>query len=404
MQYRKITLHRILHGIKWRWEHRRWDVLYPICCKMFPVSSNKVCFISWNGAHFNCNPKAIATYVAEHNDDGKLQLIAVVNHPKLYRNQYSGIKFIRTFSLKHIYMLATCKMLVANIRMSSFNKRKGQLYIQTWHGTGPKKSEKDSVAVLNKAYIDSAIKDCRQTDLMLSGSIYFSKWIRHSTWYTTGKILEAGTPRYDDFFNQKIYDSLRKRVLAKYHIEEHIKLVIYAPTFRSLTEIDNYGFDSERLIKSLEEKFGGEWKLLLRFHPNVANFPLPDIFAKHLSRYVINVTQYDDMQDLLCAADVMITDFSSVSTEFAVQRKPCFLYAPDYDSYDRGLYLIPNQMPFMFSETEEQLLSNIRNFDGKKYSMAVDKYWKLLGIKENGTACQAVFNEINKMLWHHTQE
>ena len=110
------------------------------------------------------------------------------------------------------------------------------------------------------------------------------------------------------------------------------------------------------------------------------------------------------MQDLLCAADVMITDFSSVSTEFAVQRKPCFLYAPDYNSYDRGLYLIPNQMPFMFSETEEQLLSNIRNFDGKKYSMAVDKYWKLLGIKENGTACQAVFNEINKMLWHHTQE
>ena len=159
---------------------------------------------------------------------------------------------------------------------------------------------------------------------------------------------------------------MRKRVLAKYHIEEHIKLVIYAPTFRSLTEIDNYGFDSEKLIKSFEERFGGEWKLLLRFHPNVANFPLPDIFAKHLSRYVINVTQYDDMQDLLCAADVMITDFSSVSTEFAVQRKPCFLYAPDYDSYDRGLYLIPNQMPFMFSETEEQLLSNIRNFDGKK--------------------------------------
>ena len=72
MQYRKITLHRILHGIKWRWEHRRWDVLYPICCKIFPVSTNKVCFISWNGAHFNCNPKAIATYVAEHNYDDNI--------------------------------------------------------------------------------------------------------------------------------------------------------------------------------------------------------------------------------------------------------------------------------------------------------------------------------------------
>ena len=48
-------------------------------------------------------------------------------------------------------------MLVANIRMNSFNKRKGQLDIQTWHGTGPKKSEKDSIAVLDKVYIDCAI-------------------------------------------------------------------------------------------------------------------------------------------------------------------------------------------------------------------------------------------------------
>lgn len=46
MEHKKITLYRILHGIKkWRWEHRRWNVFYPICCKMFPVSSNKVCFI-----------------------------------------------------------------------------------------------------------------------------------------------------------------------------------------------------------------------------------------------------------------------------------------------------------------------------------------------------------------------
>lgn len=61
-------------------------------------------------------------------------------------------------------------------------------------------------------------------------------------------------------------------------------------------------------------------------------------------------------------------------------------------------------MPFMFAETEEKLLCNIRTFDKSKYTAAVDKYWKLVGIKEKGTACQAVFNEMNKMLWHHTQE
>ena len=50
----------------------------------------------------------------------------------------------------------------------------------------------------------------------------------------------------------------------------------------------------------------------------------------------------------------------------------------------------------------EVIYSN--DIDKSKYTAAVDKYWKLLGIKEKGTACQAVFNEMNKMLWHHTQE
>lgn len=95
---------------------------------------------------------------------------------------------------------------------------------------------------------------------------------------------------------------------------------MYAPTFRSLDEIENYGFDVCNLLKALHAKFGGDWKLLLRFHPNVASLSLPNMFAKCQNSMMINVTSYDDMQDLLCAADVLITDFSSVSTEFFIQK------------------------------------------------------------------------------------
>lgn len=403
VKHKQLTLHRIIHGIRWRFEHRRWDIIYPLCRRFLPVTNNRICLISWNGTHFNCNPKAIATYLSKYNSDGKYELVAVVDKPKAYTNIYQNIRFVRAYSLQHIISEATCKIFVANIRMFSFHKRQGQYYIQTWHGTGPKKSEKDSIAVLSKEYVEIAIKDCKQTDLMLSGSSYQTNWIKNSTWYE-GRILECGSPRYDDFFDITTYNRLKDKVFEKYHISNDSKLVMYAPTFRSLNEIDNFGFNVEKLIKSFKDRFSGNWKLLLRFHPNVATFPLPEIFAKHLSDFVINVTRYDDMQDLLCAADVLITDFSSVSTEFAVQKKPCFLYAPDYAGYDRGLYLVPEQMPFPFAETEEQLLNNIAGFNEESYSLALNKYWDFLGMKEDGKACERVAKEINKIICHHTQE
>lgn len=399
---KQLTLHRIIHGLRWRFEHKRWELIYPLLRKVLPIAPNRICFISWNGTNFNCSPKAIAVYMSQYGISETCELIAVVNNPKQYTNKYKNIKFIRSYSFKHLVVEATCKVFVANIRMFNFEKRKGQYYIQTWHGTGPKKSEKDSVEVLSKDYIDVAIKDCQQTDLMLSGSTYQTNWIINSTWYK-GKILECGTPRYDDFFNEQTSNALKQNVYSRYHIDKNIRLVMYAPTFRSLEEIGNYGFDVEKLIKVFESKFGGEWKLLLRFHPNVALFPLPEIFAKHLSHFSINATLYDDMQDLLCAADVLITDFSSVSTEFAVQKKPCFLYAPDYANYDRGLYLLPKQMPFPFADSEELLLNNIENFNEVRYNHALGKYVSLLGMKEDGMACEKVVSEINKIICH-TQE
>ena len=173
---------------------------------------------------------------------------------------------------------------------------------------------------------------------------------------------------------------------------------MYAPTFRSLTEIEDYGFDAKKLIGTLMERFGGKWKLLLRFHPNVAKYPIPDIFSKYLGKEVIDVTRYPDMQDLLCASDALITDFSSVSTEFAIQNKPCFLYAPDLDSYDRGLYIKPEQMPFPLAKTEIELLGVVAGFDEAGYKKLVDKYSLFLGNVEKGCACREVVNEIKKYL------
>ena len=60
-------------------------------------------------------------------------------------------------------------------------------------------------------------------------------------------------------------------------------------------------------------------------------------------------------------------------------------------------------MPFPFADSEELLLNNIENFNEVRYNHALGKYVSLLGMKEDGMACEKVVSEINKIICH-TQE
>ena len=391
-----LSIKRICHFITWWSVYWRWEILYKLLHPVMPVDSKTVCVISWYGRFFNCNPAAIASYLSNHNKIG-LKIVAIVDDPAQYEKYYPNIHFVKVKSLGHLKAQLSCKVFISNVRMAEFDKKPGQIYIQTWHGMGPKKSEKDSCDTLTELYVQKAIKDCNQTDLMISGSKWQTEWIKKSTWYT-GDILEVGTPRDDCFFHKNEYKERRKRVYTTYRINHDKKLILYAPTFRSACEIAQNSIDVDALIKACSAKFGQEYVLLLRLHPNVAGKPLPEIYAKHISKKVFNATLYPDMQDLLCASDVLITDFSSVSTEFVMQDKPCFLYIPDYKSYDRGLYFKPEEMPFPYSFDDRQLVETVRDFNFNIYLQEVHSYKNTIGMCENGASCAKVQDFIEKKI------
>ena len=385
---KKITVRNIKHFVGYWFGHWRWIILYKLLYRIVPIDKSLVCSISWKGKYFNCSPKAIMEYISEHDEVG-LKLVAVVNNPQQYKLDYPNIKFVRTKSVGHLITQLSCHYFIANVRMSEFDKKSGQIYIQTWHGMGPKKSEKDSVSVLSEKYIEDAKKDCNQTDIMLSGSKWQSKWIKESTWYN-GEILEVGTPRDDCFFHDCEYAEKKNRVYSAYNLNSDVKIVLFAPTFRSAGEIAQNSIKVDDLLRAFTNTMGGDFVLLLRLHPNVSKQPLPGIYAKYLSDKVFNATLYPDMQDLLCAADVLITDFSSVSTEFVMQDKPCFLFIPDYTTYDRGLYFKPEEMPFPYSFNDKGLIKNVEMFDMDSYKKKLYAYKQRIGMIEDGHACEKI--------------
>ena len=66
---------------------------------------------------------------------------------------------------------------------------------------------------------------------------------------------------------------------------------------------------------------------------------------------IINASSYPDVQELLTLSDTVITDYSSLMFDFALSKKPCFIFASDIANYqkERNFYFEIDKMPFPVS-------------------------------------------------------
>ena len=90
--------------------------------------------------------------------------------------------------------------------------------------------------------------------------------------------------------------------------------------------------------------------------------------------YVKNASIYNDMQELMVAADMLITDYSSTMFEFSMMKKKCLLYMPDRDSYDRGFYFNLTELPFAQSTTISSLVDDIKRSDSMVYNKTLFEF------------------------------
>ena len=98
------------------------------------------------------------------------------------------------------------------------------------------------------------------------------------------------------------------------------------------------------------------------------------------------------MQELLCSADVFISDYTSAIWDFSLTRRPVFIYAPDINDYknSRGLYVDMYDLPYPLSQNIEELVSSIQNFDNVKYQDKLEHYLSVMGCYDKGVASQTI--------------
>lgn len=354
---------------------------------VFPMKQRVMC-VSFQGSGFGGNIKYIINELFKIDEDDIEVCWAVNNRHESYKN----IKFIKHRTLAFYYYLATSKVWICDTRIPWYwYKSTKQFYIQTWHGgIALKKIEKDAESVLTTKYLKSAFHDSKMANLFISNSRFNTLLYRNAFWYD-GEILECGYPRNDILVANHIEEANDIKYL-KFGICTQQKIVLYAPTFRVGKNIDVYDIDLQRCLVALKEKYNDDFQLLVRFHPNISKMS-KDFVRKFKC---IDVTFYEDMQELLLIADVLITDYSSTMFEFALMQKPVFLYANDEDDYkaDRGYYFELDSLPFSVSRTNDELYKNIISFDEVRYKENLKEFMKELGINETGKASSIVAKRI----------
>ena len=315
-----------------------------------PIRKNRVVFSSYGGRGYSDSPKAICEVLRQSGED--LDLVWLCKDEDAVKTLPEGVRAVPSTGLKKIRAMASAKVWVDNSRKYDANKKKSQIYMQTWHGFALKKIEQDAEHVLEHSYVEAAKHDSAQCDVIVSGSGFMTKLFRKSFWYS-GAVMNTGTPRNDIFYTD--HAILHAKVCKVLGLPEDRKLALYAPTFRDDHSVDAYRLDADMVRRKCEENFNGQWTVLIRLHPNAAA-QSAGLFAYDGDR-LVDATAYPDMQELLCAAGLLITDYSSSMFDYALTGKPLVQFATDIESYQKGrdFYFPLDQLPFPLARSNEEL-------------------------------------------------
>lgn len=365
-------------------------VIAFIVTPFISINSKRYIFISMGGNCMGGNPHAFLKYVRTVEPGARLFFAC----KKIGVADSDDFELLKLYTFKYYLFLFSAKYIIADCRLSFPlfpYKRKGQLYVQTWHGTALKRIEKAASSLSGK-YAKNAKRDSSMIDIFVSNGPFMTNIFQRDFWYE-GPVYELGTPRNDIFFSLDS-GNIKKKVYAKLGILETKRIVLYAPTFRNAVDsFLMYDINADSLLAKLSEKFGQEYVFVTRLHPYLLS-KAGNLRVKELFPNAIEASAYENIQELLIAADVLITDYSSCMFDFMLTYKTCFLYAKDIETYDRGFYFDINKLPFPIAGNNVQLLKNIDNFDTFSYQKRLKESNLFFNAYEKGRASFLLFEKI----------
>ena len=358
---------------------------------IIPIRRNRFVFLCMGGNSYGDSVKSLSDYISENHENAEI-VWAFTND--YYKKVDCSHKKVFFGSFKYFYYVISSKYYISNCYAPfMIIKRHGQVVLQTWHGTALKRIGIDSVGQSDHSKFEKMIRPDvkktgnKNTDIFISGSKFMSDVYHRALGYSK-EISLTGTPRTDLFFHK--HEDIDNKVRCFYHLGNDVKVILYAPTFRPGGTFEYYDIDLPQIRDYYSKKDDCNYVVIVRLHPNLASKEkeLNNLFSFDF----INATYYPNMQELLYASDILVTDYSSVMFEFMLSYKPIILYVPDKETYNRGFYFDVDNLPFIIIDNNKDIKKKLSMFDDMTYRNAIISFCSQLGFVEDGHATERVYN------------
>ena len=284
---------------------------------------------SFGGRSGGDNPAAICEDLAAHDVRAPLWWSVVDGTVPVP----SGAVPVVVGSQEWVEALRTSRVIVTNDHLPDwFSKREGQHLLQTWHGTPIKKLLHDAApGSVSLRYQRLMARQVPQWDLLLAQNREAEQRLRRALGYG-GQVRVGEYPR-----NVRLLGGIEvgRRVRSDLGIGEEQRVILYAPTWRErLRHPEGLAGHSngQGLRGEVYPAHRTDAVVLMRTHHMNRARPGPGL---------VDVSRYPNIEELMMAADVLVSDYSSIFLDFALTGKPAVVYVPDLEHYrdvERGLY------------------------------------------------------------------
>ena len=389
----------------WRLQRMRFafrfltrKIIYPITYRWYarkPVDEKKVIFIEPRLDKLTNSIMEIYDYFKESG--------GYTIHEHYLRDRYARYRVQYKRSMAFIKDFATAKYAVvaeANNTLGCLPKRSDTIVVNTWHGCGAFKRFGFSTA--DKIF-GGSMKEKLKYPLynnldIVTVSSPEAVWAFEEAMGLEGKgvVQPLGVSRTDVFFDEEFVKASVERIHEAVPASKDKKIIFYAPTFRGriATAEGPDALDVDRMARELSD----EYVLIIKHHPLVKRPPLlsPDI----KDVFAFDLTRNGSIDDLICASDICISDYSSLVFEYSLFERPMIFFAYDLDDYFdwRGFYYDYEELtPGPIVTGTEEIIHYIKNIDTLFDRQQVRDFRERFMSRCDGHATERIIEKMKEM-------
>lgn len=349
-----------------------------------PMNNKRVLISSGMGKGIFDSPLLIYNEMKSNSFFNDFDIIWAVTDPSKYEHEF---KVVKIDTIKYFYYALSSKIWVTsvNIERGLKFKKRGTIYLNTWHGVPLKKIGLDV-----KSRNDY---DFSHVDYFLSSGRYEDEIYKRAFNLADKSLLRTGNPRNIALFetNSPLGSDEKEVLLEQLGKPDHIskKIILFAPTWK---DYDYKKINLSEIIQGISD----DYVIYAKLHP-LEKFEITE-------ERVFDLSTVSDIATLLPLSDMIISDYSSVMIDYSILRKPIIAFIPDYEEYERtrGMYVTKEDIAPNIFENENDIINFINKIDLKEefkktsdYSQKFLEYDPITGMSE---IIDTVIEEYNKRL------